>query len=187
MTRVSTPRRPSTWYLWVPLLVVLLVVGLWFVTSNRSTQGEPGPPGPPGASATPTSTTTSSMLPSPRASTSPSPSTSTSTSPNPSASTGSTPESGLPTIAESALPRPAKQTLALIRAGGPYPHRQDDGVFGNREQVLPQRSNGYYREYTVTTPGENDRGPRRIVAGHDGDLYWTTDHYASFRQILEGT
>ena len=78
------------------------------------------------------------------------------------------------------------QQLALIRAGGPYPYRQDDGVFGNREGLLPRQPSGYYREYTVVTPGSDDRGPRRIISGADGDRYWTADHYASFRQIKEG-
>jgi ribonuclease T1 len=97
-----------------------------------------------------------------------------------------TPDSGLVTVAESALPAEAAATLVLIRAGGPFPYEEDGGRFGNRERELPRRSSAYYREYTVETPGEGDRGPRRIVAGADGDLYWTTDHYASFRQIEEG-
>ena len=97
-----------------------------------------------------------------------------------------TPVSGLPTVAESALPAEAAATLVLIRAGGPFPYDEDGGRFGNRERELPRRPSSYYREYTVETPVEGDRGPRRIVAGADGDLYWTTDHYASFRQIEEG-
>ena len=97
-----------------------------------------------------------------------------------------TPDSGLPTVAESELPDEADTTLALIRAGGPFPYEEDDGVFGNRERILPPQRSGYYREYTVETPGQGDRGPRRIIGGADGDLYWTTDHYASFRQIEEG-
>ncbi|MGL5851628.1 MAG: ribonuclease domain-containing protein, partial [Phycicoccus sp.] len=64
--------------------------------------------------------------------------------------------------------------------------RQDDGVFGNRERLLPRQPRGYYREYTVETPGEDDRGPRRLVVGESGDVYWTTDHYASFRQVEVG-
>src|SRR6478735_3182634 len=97
-----------------------------------------------------------------------------------------TPVSGLPTVAESALPDEADTTLAFIRAGGPFPYEEDGGVFGNRERILPRQPGGYYREYTVETPDEGDRGPRRIIGGADGDLYWTTDHYASFRQIEEG-
>ena len=99
---------------------------------------------------------------------------------------GATPDSGLPTVAESALPDEADTTLALIRAGGPFPYEEDGGVFGNRERILPRQRSGYYREYTVETPGEGDRGPRRIIGGAGGDLYWTTDHYASFRQVQEG-
>ncbi|MEO7423032.1 MAG: ribonuclease domain-containing protein [Ornithinibacter sp.] len=102
------------------------------------------------------------------------------------AAVGPTPDSGLPRVTEGALPKQAHTTLSLIRAGGPYPYEADDGTFGNRERLLPRASNGYYREYTVQTPGAGDRGPRRIIAGADGDLYWTTDHYGSFRQIEEG-
>ena len=97
-----------------------------------------------------------------------------------------TPVSGLGTIAESRLPREARHTLDLIRAGGPYPYDADDGVFRNRERILPQQKQGYYREYTVETPGSDDRGARRIVGGKGGDRYYTDDHYDSFRQILEG-
>jgi len=83
------------------------------------------------------------------------------------------------------LPREAHATLALIRSNGPFPHRQDGSTFGNREKLLPQRARGYYREYTVPTPGARDRGARRIVAGQRGELYYTEDHYRSFRRIRE--
>lgn len=91
--------------------------------------------------------------------------------------------SGLPVVALVDLPPEAAQTLDLIDAGGPYPYDQDDGVFQNREEILPDRPDGYYREYTVATPGSDDRGARRIVAGAGGELYWTDDHYASFARI----
>lgn len=100
--------------------------------------------------------------------------------------TGSTPDSGLPTIAESQLPQIARDTLALIRAGGPYPFEEDDRTFQNREGILPDRQRGYYREYTVKKGTRGDRGPLRIVRGSGGDAYWTEDHYDSFRQIEEG-
>jgi ribonuclease T1 len=83
------------------------------------------------------------------------------------------------------LPAEARETLALIKAGGPYPYQQDGRSFGNRERLLPRRGRGYYREYTVKTPGARDRGARRIVAGKGGELYYTTDHYRSFRRIRE--
>lgn len=83
------------------------------------------------------------------------------------------------------LPTEARATLELIKAGGPYPYPQDGRTFGNREKLLPSRQRGYYREYTVRTPGARDRGARRIVAGRGGEYYYTDDHYRSFRRILE--
>ena len=84
-----------------------------------------------------------------------------------------------------ALPAEARQTLALIKAGGPFPYAKDGSVFGNREGQLPKRNRGYYREYTVRTPGARDRGARRIVAGVPGEYYYTDDHYRTFRRIIE--
>lgn len=91
------------------------------------------------------------------------------------------------------LPPQARETVALIRRGGPYPYRRDGSVFGNREKRLPLKPRGYYTEYTVKTPSERDRGPRRIVAGKgatgdpatSGEYYYTDDHYNSFRRIRE--
>jgi ribonuclease T1 len=93
------------------------------------------------------------------------------------------PESGLPVVDLAALPPEAAATAALIDAGGPYPYSQDGATFENREGLLPTRERGYYREYTVITPGSYDRGARRIVAGADGEMYWTADHYDSFAWI----
>ena len=96
-------------------------------------------------------------------------------------------------IAPVALPAEARATLALIKAGGPFPYARDGSVFGNREKMLPPRRRGYYREYTVKTPGARDRGARRIVAGAgasddvrtSGEYYYSDDHYNSFRRIRE--
>lgn len=93
--------------------------------------------------------------------------------------------SGLPTIAFADLPVQAQETIALIDAGGPFPFRRDDTVFQNRERLLPLHEQGYYREYTVITPGSPDRGARRIVAGSEGELYYTDDHYDSFREVIQ--
>ena len=82
------------------------------------------------------------------------------------------------------LPPEARQVLAAVEKGGPFPYKQDGRVFGNRERLLPQRGRGYYREYTVKTPGARDRGARRIVAGRGGEYYYTEDHYRSFRRII---
>ncbi|MBX9964606.1 MAG: ribonuclease N1 [Burkholderiales bacterium] len=89
------------------------------------------------------------------------------------------------TVPLSVLPKEAKATLTLIRAGGPFPYEKDGSTFGNRERLLPPRSRGYYREYTVPTPNARDRGARRIVAGQVGEYYWTADHYRSFQRIAE--
>jgi ribonuclease T1 len=90
-----------------------------------------------------------------------------------------------PEIEKNQLPREAVETLALIKKGGPYSYQRDGVVFSNREKLLPARERGWYREYTVRTPGERSRGARRIVAGRDGTLYYSDDHYRSFRRILE--
>jgi ribonuclease T1 len=88
-------------------------------------------------------------------------------------------------IRVAALPPEARATLALIKAGGPFPYPQDGRTFNNREKRLPLEERGYYREYTVRTPGARDRGARRIVAGRGGEYYYTADHYRSFQRIRE--
>lgn len=95
-------------------------------------------------------------------------------------------------IAVQNLPEEARQSIALIRSNGPFPYRRDGAVFANREGRLPKQERGYYREYTVPTPGEQgrarsarDRGARRIVAGKNGELYYTQDHYRSFMRIRD--
>ncbi len=91
---------------------------------------------------------------------------------------------GFEAIAASELPREAQRTLALIAQGGPFPYRQDGAVFQNRERLLPRQPGGYYHEYTVATPGSDDRGARRIVTGAGGEIFYTDDHYDSFVQVL---
>lgn len=83
------------------------------------------------------------------------------------------------------LPEEAHRTIALIQRGGPFPHRQDGGVFGNREGHLPRQPRGWYREYTVDTPGLSHRGARRIITGGQPprEWYYTDDHYDSFRRF----
>ncbi|MFH0823258.1 MAG: ribonuclease domain-containing protein, partial [Pseudomonadota bacterium] len=83
------------------------------------------------------------------------------------------------------LPTQARDVLKLIKAGGPFPYAKDGTIFGNREGRLPPRQRGYYKEYTVKTPGVRDRGPRRIVAGAAGEYYYTDDHYRTFALIKE--
>ena len=83
------------------------------------------------------------------------------------------------------LPPEARETLLRIEAGAPLPYARDGAVFSNRERQLPAHQRGYYREYTVKTPGVRDRGARRIVAGASAEYYYTDDHYNSFRRIRE--
>lgn len=103
------------------------------------------------------------------------------------------------------LPQEARETLQLIRRGGPYPHERDGVTFGNYEKLLPPAQRGHYREYTVMTPGVRHRGARRIVVGCErqrqasspssllrlahcrdgGEFYYTADHYRTFRRIVE--
>jgi len=91
---------------------------------------------------------------------------------------------GMATITLDELPPEARETIALIQQGGPFPYSKDGTTFQNRERLLPNQPRGYYREYTVITPGENDRGARRIIGGDNGELYYTADHYNSFAWIL---
>jgi ribonuclease T1 len=92
--------------------------------------------------------------------------------------------SGLPTIKFDRLPKEARDTIRLIQRSGPFPYRQDGIVFQNRERLLPRKPSGHYHEYTVETPGSPDRGARRIIAGEQGELFYTDDHYASFKQVV---
>jgi len=93
--------------------------------------------------------------------------------------------SDLPPMTQDELPPEAGDTLELIFAGGPFPFDRDGAVFQNREGLLPPRPEGYYREYTVITPGEDDRGARRIVVGGELEVgYYTDDHYDSFRELV---
>ncbi|HKQ25053.1 MAG TPA: ribonuclease domain-containing protein [Burkholderiales bacterium] len=95
------------------------------------------------------------------------------------------PHPAIDSIRVSDLPPEALTTLALIRAGGPFPYARDGGVFANREGLLPAAPRGTYREYTVMTAGRRDRGARRIVAAKRAEFYYTEDHYRTFRRIVE--
>lgn len=94
------------------------------------------------------------------------------------------------TVALGQLPREGQATYRLIRQGGPFRYSKDGSTFGNRERLLPSKPRGYYREYTVDTPGSRDRGARRIVCGGSAPTapeacFYTDDHYGSFRRIVE--
>ena len=100
--------------------------------------------------------------------------------------TGTTNAATSVSVAE--LPRQGVETYEKIQQGGPFPYEKDGVIFGNRERLLPAEKRGYYREYTVKTPGSRDRGARRIVCGGQPKkpdaCYYTADHYSSFRRIV---
>ena len=107
----------------------------------------------------------------------------------PMAATARAPASDDAVVALTSLPPEARQTEQLIRSGGPFPHAKDGSVFGNRERQLPRQVRGWYREYTVKTPGARDRGARRIVCGGRAAAapeacYYTAYHYGSFKRIV---
>ncbi len=91
---------------------------------------------------------------------------------------------GMAVIALDELPPEARDTIQLIEQDGPFPYERDGITFQNREGLLPRKPRGYYREYTVITPDSSDRGARRIIAGEEGELYYTEDHYDSFAWVV---
>ncbi|MEO6604002.1 MAG: ribonuclease domain-containing protein [Aeromicrobium sp.] len=135
------------------LAVLLAIVGVYLVTQYEAT--DPEPPSQPQSTASQTS------IPQPQST----------------ASQTSIPDS------LTSLPREALDTIKLIQSDGPFPYSKDGTVFTNRERRLPDRGRGYWREYTVETPGESDRGARRIVHGEGDEYYYTDDHYASFKRL----
>lgn len=146
------------------LLLAALIVGVYLAGNGEGTDAPTAPATQ--ATATTAASSTARGTPTTRAGTS---------------TTGT---SGLRTVRRSELPAEAQATLALIAKGGPYPYDRDGVVFENREGILPRKASGYYHEYTVETPGSDDRGARRIVTGKSGELFYTDDHYVSFREIV---
>jgi ribonuclease T1 len=94
-------------------------------------------------------------------------------------------QASIPTVNATDLPKEAQRTIALIRKGGPYPYKKDGVVFGNFEKLLPFHERGYYKEFTVRTPGSRNRGARRIISGKAGELYYTDNHYQNFKRVHE--
>jgi ribonuclease T1 len=100
------------------------------------------------------------------------------------ASRSDAPARPIRTVSLRALPRQVTVTVHRVEDGGPFPYPEDDGVvFHNYEHLLPAEPDGYYREYTVPTPGASDRGARRVVTGSGGQFYYTPDHYGSFERL----
>ena len=96
------------------------------------------------------------------------------------------PTTDLKTMTVGQLPPEGIDTLELIASDGPFPYDKDGATFSNREGILPPQPKGFYAEYTVITPGSDDRGARRIIGGDDGSRFYTSDHYSSFREVVSG-
>lgn len=156
------------------LLLVLLLAGGYLLSalgSDSETDGAAGSgPTASGAASVAASPTTRPGSPTVRSG-------------SPTARPSRTPAGGLPSVRPADLPAEARRTLQLIDRGGPFPYERDGVVFGNNERLLPAHPRGWYREYTVPTPGERDRGARRLVVGRDGARYYTADHYDSFAVV----
>lgn len=88
-------------------------------------------------------------------------------------------------IAVAELPTEARDTLQVIKRGGPFAYERDGVVFRNYERILPKQPRGYYHEYTVKTPRARNRGARRIVCGPLPECYYSPDHYRTFKRIRE--
>jgi ribonuclease T1 len=145
------------------VLTLVLLVAVWWLQSQDQDDSGRQADDRTSASSTPSSGATSSESDAPA---------------------GERDDQGVPYVDLADLPPEAAETVALIDAGGPFPYPGKDGsTFGNFEGVLPDRDRGYYAEYTVETPGLDHRGARRIIAGDEGELYWTADHYESFERI----
>lgn len=150
-------------YQWLLVLVAAVLLVAWLFVDGGQGDADPG-------DGRTTASTTASTTEPPAA--------------EPPTAGGTDPGSGLPLVEESSLPAEARDVLDRIDAGGPFKYPDDDGgTFQNREDLLPDEPMGYYREYTVET-APRVRGPRRIVAGVGGELYWTADHYDSFSRIV---
>lgn len=162
-------------------VVFLLIMGIWFWSQGgKADEGaDDQPDARPTTSPRPQPTQTAEATAPPSEVASPGDT----TAPDPSGGREIDPDSGLPWVKLADLPPEAADTMELIDAGGPFPYDRDGITFQNREGILPQQQRGYYKEYTVPTPGEDDRGARRIVTGGEGEYYWTQDHYESFERI----
>lgn len=106
------------------------------------------------------------------------------TAPDAGPSRGAPGRSGLVAVSVRDLPPEARAVLEQVEAGGPFEYRQDGQTFQNREGRLPPHPTGFYREFTVVTPGSPDRGARRLVVGEDGIVFYTSDHYQSFHEVI---
>lgn len=109
------------------------------------------------------------------------------TTPSTTSATASSSTADLNSIRDAAERDQVRSIIDAIDAGGPFRYSKDGSTWQNRERRLPKQRPGHYREYTVDTPGSDDRGARRIIAGAEHEIYYTRDHYDSFTQLRTAT
>ncbi|MFD4654078.1 ribonuclease [Kitasatospora sp. NPDC058444] len=165
----------------VAVLILAVLAGVGYLLTDKGSS-HPKAAASPAASATAGPAAAGSTAPKPSAPKPTPPAGGAGTAPAP-AGTWVPSDSSLADVCRTKLPGQAQDTLGLIAKGGPYPYSRDGIVFENRESRLPKKADGYYHEYTVVTPGSNDRGARRVVTGDSGEQYWSADHYATFLEI----
>ncbi|MEU3570423.1 ribonuclease [Kitasatospora sp. NPDC036755] len=163
----------------VAVLILALVAGVGYLLTDK---GSSHPKAAASATATAAAQASGSAAPKPSAPKPTPPAGGAGTTPAP-AGTWVPTDPAMADVCRTKLPSQAVDTLTLIAKGGPYPYSRDGIVFENRESRLPKKSGGYYHEFTVVTPGSNDRGTRRVVTGEAGEQYWSADHYATFQEI----
>ncbi|MGW3072448.1 MULTISPECIES: ribonuclease [unclassified Kitasatospora] len=164
----------------VAVLILAVLAGVGYLLTDKGS-GHPRAAASSTAAATAGPSTSGSSAPKPSAP-KPTPPPGGASAPAP-AGTWVPTDAALADVCRSKLPSQAVDTLTLIAKGGPYPYNRDGIVFENRESRLPKKAGGYYHEYTVVTPGSDDRGTRRVVTGDAGEQYWSADHYATFLEI----
>jgi len=74
-------------------------------------------------------------------------------------------------------------TLERIDQGKKLSFPHDGTVFGNRERRLPRQARDHYREWVHPTKGLSGPGPQRVVTGQNREIYYTPDHYETFKKI----
>ena len=153
------PKSALTIVVWAVVVAATMIVARWQKPDDAAATATPAP-----SSRTSASPTAASPTPS---------------SPTPSSPTPASPLERLDAVERAQL----EKTVALIEKGGPFPYPKDGTVFSNRERRLPAKPRGYYREYSVPTPGAKNRGARRVVRGSDGETWYTRDHYETFMRI----
>jgi len=76
-----------------------------------------------------------------------------------------------------------RPTIERIERGKRLRFSHDGSVFENRERRLPIKSSGYYREFIHPTPDDDGPGGQRVVIGREGEVFYTPDHYKTFRRV----